>query len=110
MKAWSSSAASGCNGVYRSPIAAAAVTTAQVSTRFVANSAHPVAFLETEGPEKGDNAAGRLPKFAIGPAGLIVGDGGPIGEAFDGRDQHGADGAALVERPHDVLPGLFERA
>jgi hypothetical protein len=44
---------------------------------------HPVAFLETEGPEKRDNAAGRLPKFAIGPAGLIVRDGWPIGEAFD---------------------------
>jgi hypothetical protein len=58
---------------------------------------HPVASLETEVPEKGDNAAGRLSEFAIGPAGLIVRDGGPIGEALDGCDQHGADRAALVQ-------------
>jgi hypothetical protein len=58
---------------------------------------HPGAFLETEAPEEGDNAAGRLSEFAIGPAGLIVRDGGPIGESFDRRDQHGADRPALVQ-------------
>ena len=39
---------------------------------------HPVALPETEGPEKGDNAAGRLPEFAIGPTCLIIGDGRPM--------------------------------
>jgi hypothetical protein len=38
-----------------------------------------------------------LSEFAIGPAGLIVRDGGPIGESFDRRDQHGADRPALVQ-------------
>ena len=107
MKAWSSSAASGCSGVYRSPIAAAAVTTAQVSTRFVASSATPSPFFRPSVRNRAISASGRVAEFAVGPAGLIVGDGGAIGESLDRRDQHRADRAAFVQRPHGVLPGLF---
>jgi hypothetical protein len=69
----------------------------------------PVAFLKAQRPEEDDKASRRLPEFAIGPTGLIVGDGGAIGKARNRRDQHRSDRAAFVQRPHEVLPGLFGR-